>query len=270
VITLLHHSRSVGGVCRLVAEQAPGRIKVVRDEDYIPAEDDMVIRWDSVRSAKGSLELQFKDAVKLCRNKAEARKALGDLAPITWFNLRDVELLPAVVRPNKHYAGHNFNIVRSVPELVEATKRCKKGWYASPVLDKASEYRVYVFQGFVLSVSKRICDQPEQIAWNVALGARMVRISRAKWPINVVKAGINAAKALGLQWAAIDIAVTKQGQVVVFEANTAPGLSRNARSLPNIAKAFTWAGDNPDWYDEPKMGGTTYKSFLHPALRKAD
>src|SRR2546430_11619511 len=52
-----------------------------------------------------SLELQFKDAVKLCRNKSESRKVLGDLAPITWFNLKDVELLPAVVRPRKHYAG---------------------------------------------------------------------------------------------------------------------------------------------------------------------
>lgn len=268
MITLLHRSKSVGAVCRLVAEHAAGYIKVARDTDYTPSDDDMVIRWDSVESANGALELQFKAAVKLCRNKAESRRALGDLAPITWFRLQDVEMFPAIVRPNKHYAGRNFNIVKTVDELRAAVTRCGKGWYASPVLDKVAEYRVYVFQGFVLSVSKRICDEPEQIAWNVALGARMIKIKRANWPINMVKAGLNAAKTMGLQWAAIDVAITRQGQVVVFEANTAPGLARNARSLPLIARAFRWAADNPDWVDEPKMGGTTYKSYLHPALRK--
>lgn len=269
MITLLYHGRSVGPVCRLIAEQAPDKIKIACDRDQSGiADDDLIIRWDSTRPTT-ALECQLAKTVKVSRNKSESRRLLGNLAPSTYFRVRDIpaEAYPVIVRPKRHHAGYSFVIC---PHDEAAHAAWSPGGYASPIIPKASEYRVYIFQGYVISVSKRICDDPEQVAWNVALGARMVKITRKNWPINVVKTAIKAAKALDLNWGAIDLAIATTGEVVVFEANTAPGLSPNARSLPLIAKAFAWAGDHILFADAPPDTGTTWKAFLHPALRAAE
>lgn len=272
MITLLFHGRSVGPVCRLIAQHAPDKIKIACDRDQSGIDpDDLVIRWDSTRPTK-ALECQLAKTVKVSRNKTESRRLLGPLAPPTYFGLQDIpgDIYPVIVRPHRHHAGANFNVCEG-PDQVKALVRANgvgKQWYASPIIPKASEYRVYVFQGYAVSVSKRICDDPEQVAWNVALGARMVKITRKNWPINVVKTAIKAAKALDLNWGAIDLAISTDGSVVVFEANTAPGLQPNARSLPLIAKAFTWAGEHLDFADEVPDDGKTWKAYIHPALRK--
>lgn len=267
MITLLYHGRSVGPVCRIVAEQQPDKIKIACDRDQSGiADDDLVIRWDSTRPTK-ALECQLANTVKISRNKTESRRLLGELAPPTYFNANAIpaESYPVIVRPKRHHAGYSFVICHDKDDAHRAWSR---GGYASPIIDKANEYRVYVYQGYVISVSKRICDDPAQIAWNVALGARMVKITRKSWPINVVKVALKAAAALDLNWGAIDLAISKSDQVVVFEANTAPGLVPTARSLPLIAKAFAWSGEHVAYDEKPNMNGTTWKAFLHPALRK--
>lgn len=267
-IVLLYHSKAVGPVCRIVAEQQPDKIKIACDKDQSGiSEDDLVIRWDSVRPTK-ALECQLARIVKTSRNKTESRRVLGLLAPPTYFRPRDIpdDSYPVIVRPKRHHAGHSFVIADDYPMAHEVWPL---GGYASPIINKDTEFRVYVFQSHVISVSKRICDDPTQIAWNVALGSRMIKLKRKSWPIDVVRTSLRAAKALNLNWGAIDVAKAVDGQVVVFEANTAPGLVPTARSLPLIAKAFAWSGDHVDFNEEPDLNtGTSWKHFLHPALRK--
>lgn len=265
---LLYHAKGVGPVCKRIAAALPNVLRAESDRTYEPQDGDLVIRWDSVRPVFGDLvELQSPEAVKQSRNKAASRRVMGDIAPRTWFRIEDVEF-PAIVRPKRHFAGHEFHVVENLGQLRWAISSCGLGWYASPVLDKALEFRVYVLQGHAVSVSKRKVENPDQIAWNVAQGASMFKMKRANWPIPVVKKAIAAAEALSLKWAAVDVCVTKGDEIVVFEANTAPGLVAKAKSIPLIAKAFAYADTHRELAVSNFDGARVWKSLLHPGLIK--
>lgn len=264
-VVLLYSAHTVGVVCRRVALHDEDNIRVEKDVDYEPLDSDVIVRWDSAAPIFGGTQLQTAKAIKLSRNKSKARAALGDLAPKTWFEIEDVEL-PAVVRPRRHHAGKKFFIATTPAQLRKAITACGLDWYASPVLVKDREYRVYVLQGHVTSVSKRTCSDPNQVAWNVALGASMAKIKRVNWPLDIVKVAVKAAERLGLKFAAVDVAITTSGEIVVFEANTAPGLVANAKSLPLLAKALAYAGNHLDLEPAPE-GARSWKSLLHPGLK---
>ena len=259
MITLLYHAKTVGPVCERLARV--GGFNAVMDLPLTHV-GGTILRWDSVVTILGcdGRVLNSRDAVNLSRDKPASRKILGDLSPTTWYRLDDVKV-PCVVRPKRHHGGYKFFVCNGITEVLRAVKRCRLGWYATELVDKAEEYRVFVLQGRVVCVSQRFPGQ-HAIAWNLGMGGRLVNVDKGKWHKNTVIAAIEAAKRLSLDWAAIDVAIDREGKPLVFEANTAPGL-RNKYTISRIAKALNWADKNPPL---PEAEGSKWKDLLHPAL----
>jgi hypothetical protein len=165
----------------------------------------------------------------------------------------------------KHFGGHRFFVCRTPKQAIYAIKRCGK-WYASALVDKQSEFRVFVCQGYVVAISQRFPANESAIAWNLEMGGKLINVRYKEWPLKAANAAILAAKKLGLDWAAIDVAIDKAGKPVVFEANTAPGL-RNPYTLSHIAKTLVWTDSHP--YPKPiGKDVKSWRSLIHPALKQ--
>lgn len=265
MVTLLYAADSVGPVCERVVRAGDGGITAVRDT-AAPTYSDVLIRWGS-RAANhtGELVINTPTAVTIAKNKLRSRRILETLAPTTWAHLdRAWITYPCVVRPKTHHAGKKFFVCRNERELRAATTTCGKGWYAAELIEKESEYRVFVLHGYVVCVSQRFPANADDVAWNLARGGRLINLRYGDWPVEVLRTTITATKRLGLDWAAMDVCRATDGRTVVFEANTAPGL-RNPHTLRQIAKAFeSTAGRQV--FTLQQEGARTWKDLLHPAL----
>lgn len=237
---LLYHSRSVGVCCRRVKEAAEqtDKLLLAHDTDALPT-DGLVIRWDSRSPDQaGVTYVNTEAAVRLSRNKRLSREALAELAPATWFCKEDIQF-PCVIRPRRHRAGKKFYVCTTAGDYFHrALIACKRGWYTSELVNKAKEYRVFILKGKVICCSERIPKDDQVIAWNLAMGNRLINLPRRELPAAVKTASIEAMKRLGLDWGAVDICISTEGKPLVFEVNTAPGL-RNPYTIKKIARAFS-------------------------------
>lgn len=266
MITLLYHAESVGPVVRRLAAPAEGDIQVMRDTNIPRAAriEGTVVRWGSRWNGQAEKVVNSAEAVSTARDKRLSRAKLGDLAPATWVRRADVKL-PCVIRPRRHHAASKFFTCRTPDAARSAIARCGIGWYASELVEKAREFRVFVFQGHIVAVSERFPADASQVAWNLAMGGRLVNCKFAAWPIHVLRASIEACAKLDLDFGAVDVAIdANNGNAVVFEVNTAPGL-RNPYTIERIATCFLYA----DEVDEPLSipEGDRWKDYIHPALR---
>lgn len=262
MVCLVYRAKTVGPVCNRLAKVVDG-LRFVRDSQPVP--DGLIVRWGSVYPTEQKA-LNTAEAVALAKDKIASRKKLGNLAPPTYFRREDVHL-PCVIRPRKHFAGKKFFVCRTPDQIDRAIDKCGRLWYATHLVDKAHEYRVFVCQGHIVAVSERFPAADGQgaakIAWNLAMGGKLINVRYKTWPIPICKAAILAAERLGLDWCAIDLCVDTGGDVWVFEANTAPGL-RNPYTMRQIARAFVYAGTHKD---PGQSKGSTWQSLMHPALR---
>lgn len=266
MITIAYHSGPVGKVVRGIAAGNPN-IKTYKDTDAPPQHIDTLLRWDSQVELPADRVLNSVKAVKLARDKVASRKVLAELSPKTWFTVADIPVAGKVVlRRRKHYAGHHFYVCNGRAEVATLLRKkprtFRAGWYASQLIDKDAEYRVFILQGRALSVSRKYPGNPQQVAWNVGVGGRVAMIERAEWPIPVVQKAIEAAKRLSLDWSAVDLC-THGESIYVLEANTSPGVTTD-RGRVRLAKVFAWVGQNPT--PEPYIGNGR-KGLLHPSLK---
>lgn len=235
MITLLYHARAIGPICKRIARLSEGKIQAVCDRGTIPTLD-TVIRWDSRVEASATKTVNSAAAVKLSRNKSASRVKLGNIAPTTWFRLEALTF-PCLIRPRRHYAAQKFFVCKNLIEAKTAVRRCGKDWYASPIIDKKLEYRIFVFQGKVIKAVRRFHNDPKQVAWNIANGGRSVRLLKESWPKESLVVAIEAGKRLNLGWYAADVIVDQNDKPFVLELNTAPGLDRD-ETIELCAKVF--------------------------------
>lgn len=270
-VTLLYRAEAVGPVCQRLArkaeEQGLGRFRVICDEEDGAKVPGAIVRWGSTDIEWDAEKvINTAQAVRIAKNKELSRRLLGDLSPKTWTEQYQIQL-PAVIRPRKHHAAGSFYVCRNYADIFAALKDKairRHGWYASELIDKAMEFRVFVLQGRVVAVSQRFPGNPGDVAWNLAAGGRLLNVDRDDWHIPALKASIQGCDRIGLDWAAVDVIVDKNDRPYVLEVNTAPGL-RNKYTMARIAKALAWAGE----YDAPgKAEGDSWKKLMHPSLRK--
>lgn len=132
--------------------------------------------------------------------------------------------------------GRGIVVAKKKSELVEAKLYTK-------LFPKDKEYRVHVFKGEVIDyVQKKLrndaVDKPGRSRYirnteNGWIFARQgVEISSA-----IRETAIKAVQALELDFGAVDLAVSKNNNIVVFEVNTAPGLE--GTTISRYAEAIT-------------------------------
>ena len=263
--SLLYHAHTIGPICkRIAAAAAVGSMQALGDRDGVRGPLETVIRWDSRVAVNANRTINSREAVVLSRNKKASRLAMGALCPTTWVHYHDIQY-PCLIRPQRHYAAHKFFVCHSPLEARRAIRACGlRRWYASTIIPKEKEYRIFIFQDHVLKVVRRFHDDPAEVAWNIANGGRSIRVKHDSWPISSIKHAIRGGRALGLDWFAADVIVTPQEQPLVLELNTAPGLERDA-TIAQLADVFEWAGAHPA--PPPNdLTGDTWDSLIHPTL----
>lgn len=261
---IVYRSRSASFAANRVAAASSGGIRAMQQDAYRHQDGDTaVLRWDcyaELQLQPGIIDINPSSQVTLARDKGASRRALAELAPPTWFTLADVQV-PCVIRPRRHKAGQHFHVVQQPSDVRGAVRRCGNGWYASSLIDKQREFRVFVVQGRVASVSERFPAGPTDVAWNLARGGRLTNVARPDWPVSVLKASIAAMGRLGLGFGAVDACIDTAGQTFIFEINCSPAL-RNKFTIKQLAKALAFTGD----VSPVKTGAKKAKSFVHPAV----
>ena len=167
-------------------------------------ENTILFRWGCTATTGFSLTSQINTshAIGRVNQKAAFRMMLQqnnpDLVPMSY----DASTLdcytqgtgPVVVRPNRHAQGRNLFIVQTRDELQRVIDMpvMRDGWYASNLIDKAAEFRVYVVNGKVATVAEKTPDDPSAVAWNVAQGGRFDVVRWGNWPLEVCRVAIEA------------------------------------------------------------------------------
>lgn len=233
-----------------------------------PFEPHVLIRWGSRWVGGADVEINSATSVSNARDKRTSRRLLAGICPETWDNLRDIRL-PLVVRPRVHFGGNRLFVCRTLPEVHAAVRRCGIGWYAAELVDKVREFRVFILQGRALSVSERFPGQDPSIAWNLHAGGRVARVQRRNWPLDVVRTAIEAARRVNLDFTAVDLALLRDGRVMVFETNTAPGVTTE-RGRQRLAHAFASIPLEPTLPLLNLERINHWRDVIHPALWTPD
>lgn len=256
--------------CKGISRLSRGRIATFRDDMRLPV-DNIVFRWGCTANVPGDPNI-INDAAAIHRvnNKREFRGLMirndPKLAPTTWFRTDDVHY-PCVVRPEHHHQGRKLFVCQSRPELQNAIARCGHNWYASDLIKKVSEYRVFIVSGRVICVARKHPGNPGQVAWNVFQGGRFENVNWDNWPLKAVKNSLKAFSLSGLDFGGVDVMVDAAGETYILEINAAPSLTSPYRQ-ECFAKAFDYIvqhGKKAIPLMEAKGG---YIKFIHPAINQ--
>jgi glutathione synthase/RimK-type ligase-like ATP-grasp enzyme len=251
--------------CGAVEKFSTTGIKVYRNDVVLPPAD-LVFRWGCTSNVPCKYVVNKSEAIHLVSDKTlfRGRLDVAKLCPKTWFHLDTVEF-PAIVRPQYHAQGRNLIVVNNEPQLKEAIRKVGPGWYASEIIDKVSEYRVFVVSGRAVWVASKTPADPKAIAWNVARGGKFTNVRWDDWPLKAVKVSIEAFKLSGLDFGGVDVMVDAAGKAYVLEINSAPSQTSEYRQQC-MTKAFDYIVKNGKQeiplIDE--RGG--YRKFIHPAI----
>lgn len=262
-------------VCNKLAaaiKEVGGEAKVSTNLQGVSPKD-TVLRWGTLEPAGArAQELNKVEAVTLARNKIASRKKLGALAVPTFFTPDQVKEFPVVLRPSKHHGGKNLFVLKNRAEFLARVKNLPR-WYASPLMKKVREFRIFVLGNHVTSVSERFPDpaDPNKVAWNLQAGGKLINCRFKDWPIELCQKAVQATKEFGLDFSAIDGMIDPDGKSYIFEVNTAPGL-KNPYTLDCLATSLVYQLKNGVAPATPikDVKKITWKTLRHPALLDRD
>lgn len=204
-----------------------------------PPDNAFVVRWGTqARIGAQYRYVNTPEAIALAADKTRAREVLGPLVPTTW-TMREQVHLPCIIRPQRHHGGHRFYVCRKRYQIDRAIQRCGEGWYASAIVNKAREFRIFVLYGRIVAVSERFPPEGprKRMAWNSRRDGSLRNCRSTMWHHPSLLASVDAMVELNLDWGAVDVAVDQAGRPFVLEVNTKPGLE-NTYTLDRIARAF--------------------------------
>jgi len=267
MVYLIRRRKLGRGSCRGIKTFSRTGIGVFRNDKANIPPAELVFRWGCTSDLPGNPKVINKaEAIHLVSDKLEFRKRLNeaDLCPDTYFTKEEV-CFPAVVRPRVHAQGRKLWVANNYFDLEQAIMRCPNGWYASQLINKTAEYRVFVAQGRAVWVAKKTPGNPDQVAWNVAQGGRFDNVRWDEWPLKAVRVSIEAFKLSGLDFGGVDVMVDAEGECYVLEINAAPSQTSPYRQ-ECVAKAFDYIVRNGKQEIPMVDAKGGYKKFIHPAV----
>lgn len=258
--------------CKQITAQSAARIATYRNDMRLPNAADYVFRWGCTTEVPNVVNIvNHPSAIHRVANKALFRQTLqeAELCPATWFKVEDVKY-PCVVRPTVHHQGRwiwQANNERELRAAIAHPKCGANGWYASALIDKVAEYRVFVVCGRVVCVARKTPANPAALAWNVAQGGRFDNVGWDEWPLKAVRVSVEAFNLSKLDFGGVDVMVDAKGEVFVLEINAAPSLTSPYRQ-GCFAKAFDYIVKNGKEVIPLSKEKGGYTKFIHPAITR--
>lgn len=241
---------------------------------------DYLIRWGCTSYSGIPIEQQINtsDAIKEVNDKRGFRYKIKDtgLAPDTMFSLLDETNWdnPKVLRPINHSQGKNLWVVNNYTELEHMIKNkpiLNNGWYAGELINKVAEYRVYVVSGRVATIARKIPDDYNDIAWNVAQGGVFEVVNWGDWDLNVCRNAVKSMELTSLDFGGVDVMVDDNGKAYLIEINSAPSLplmnsGENTYRQRCMSKCFNYILNNGKEVMKIPKYDDSWKCFIHPAI----
>lgn len=227
---------------------------------------DVLFRWGCTSERAADVTVNTVKAIQQVNDKAGFRKVLEEHG-LCARGVKHADEMegPVVVRPRTHSRGRKLWVATTGEEFYAATLKAGEGWYASDLINKVAEYRVFVVQGRVVCVAEKTPGNPDQVAWNVAQGGRFDNVSWDAWPLKAIRVSVEAFNLTSLDFGGVDVMVDADGNAYVIEINSAPSLTSDYRQSC-FAKAFDYIirnGKDRIPLIEVKGG---YLKFIHPAI----
>ena len=249
-----------------------------------PDTPSMLIRWGTTTPSNVPLtqQLNVSSAIQAVNNKMMFRKLLQDnqpeLVPTTVTPCTPQDLpsdTRLVLRPAHHSQGRNLFVttLQDIEQTISNNSRVlSDGWYASELIDKVAEYRVYVVSGRVATVAQKTPDNPDAIAWNTHQGGRFDVVRWGDWPMEVCRVALEAFKYSGLDFSGVDVMVDREGRAYILELNSAPSLpllSDGSVSYRQqcIAKTFAYIAENGKQHFDAPSQYSHWSDVIHPAVQ---
>lgn len=193
---------------------------------------DVLLRWGSSEvfsSTTARLELNTAEAVANASNKARMMGLLasaGDI-PLPRMAGRNISLDEIKDETGNYYIRSNAGVVRYGNDFNHNTD----AYATQPIPNKRREYRVHVFNGKIVAIYEKI---PHSLAENGTRPAlfkshnchfSLVDPQRSRCDNVGQGIAIRAVAALGLLFGGVDLVRTREGEFIVLEVNSAPGLN---------------------------------------------
>lgn len=278
-VVMLRRRKLGRGSCRGIKQFSTKIDSVIRNDKPFPNDTSLVIRWGTTSNVPCRDVVNTAEAIHRVGDKAGFRKLLmqdfldkgyaDTLCPYTYFADSDIEpdvdANAFVVRPQTHSQGRNVHLVRTAHEMALATQQCGVGWYASPFINKVSEYRVTFVQGRVCWVAKKTPGNPQDVAWNVARGGRFDNVRFDDWPLKAIRISLEAFLLSGLDFGAVDVMIDADGRPYVIEINSAPSQTSPYRQ-ECMAKCFDYIIEHGKANISVTRERGGWKKFIHPAI----
>jgi len=208
-------------------------------------------------------------ALTTISNKREFRRRISGekYCPPTFFDFHaayDADQYPLVIRPNNHAGGESFYVAYDSNDL---SNIWMDDHYATKLINKASEYRVFIANGRALCVAQKFCRDPEEIVWNASRNSYFENVNWDEWPLKAVKYAIEASNKTEIDFGAVDVIIDPERNVYVLEINSAPALPQVYRR-ECVAKAVKYFNDNGTERIPlvDRKGG--YLKFIHPCINE--
>ena len=189
------------------------------------------LRFGSVR-IYNTIRYEFNhiDAVKAAIDKLASKRIFEDNGVRTAeFSVApSADLIPCLYKPRKLSQGRGIKFIDDVADLPSESN--PNGFFERTIKIKR-EYRVHVIDGRCVHVDakKRKNGYQTSRMKNKANGYKFLE-PKIKIPMDVVLQGVNAVRALGLDFGAADVAFNGT-HGYVLEVNTAMGLRTKTKAI---------------------------------------
>jgi len=227
------------------------------------------LRFGSQTNFKATKDIDFpsKDAIKNTSNKWRMKKLFaenGVKSPIyAFFNpakMRELVLNNALIEREdlkkwkqmidfqhgvaipkfelifkelNHSRGEGIFFINNHDDLIKVIDNGKKG-YVEQVIGNDREFRVHVCDGKAFYIDEKLPREEGHTAKikNLANGYKYRNRKRTRpYPKTIRKEAIKAVQALGIEFGAVDVAIDSDGNINVFEVNSAMGLRTKTAKL---------------------------------------
>jgi len=141
----------------------------------------------------------------------------------------------AVLKPVQGTMGQDIFFCETIPDLEAATHAIfttQPNAAISPLMEIINEYRVFYVCGESMFAYGKSANQLGQ--HNLAKGAKAFEIHEKELINNLSQLASKAAKAIGINFATVDIALLKSGQFSIMEINSGVQAKFLTEQLPHL------------------------------------